>query len=112
MRAKTTAEPTPQRIHRRQERGLPGRHRDLDEPLEQTRKVLKTLTPREEKVLRMRFGIGQKSDHTLEEAGQHFEVTLRALSSDRGEGSAEAAAPFAQQAAEVVHRELTFFTAK
>jgi len=42
---------------------------------EQTRKVLSTLTPREEKVLRMRFGIGEKSDHTLEEVGQDFEVT-------------------------------------
>jgi len=42
---------------------------------EQTRKVLKTLTPREEKVLRMRFGIGEKSDHTLEEVGQDFAVT-------------------------------------
>jgi RNA polymerase primary sigma factor len=41
----------------------------------QTRSVLKTLTPREEKVLRMRFGIGEKSDHTLEEVGQDFEVT-------------------------------------
>jgi len=42
---------------------------------EQTRKVLATLTPREEKVLRMRFGIGEKSDHTLEEVGQDFQVT-------------------------------------
>jgi RNA polymerase primary sigma factor len=42
---------------------------------EQTRRVLRTLTPREEKVLRMRFGIGEKSDHTLEEVGQDFEVT-------------------------------------
>ncbi|HZO12615.1 MAG TPA: RNA polymerase sigma factor RpoD, partial [Polyangiaceae bacterium] len=42
---------------------------------DQTRKVLKTLTPREEKVLRMRFCIGEKSDHTLEEVGQDFEVT-------------------------------------
>jgi RNA polymerase primary sigma factor len=42
---------------------------------EQTRKVLATLTPREEKVLRMRFGIGGKSDHTLEEVGQDFAVT-------------------------------------
>ena len=42
---------------------------------EQTARVLKTLTPREEKVLRMRFGIGEKSDHTLEEVGQDFEVT-------------------------------------
>ncbi len=42
---------------------------------EQTANVLGTLTPREEKVLRMRFGIGEKSDHTLEEVGQDFEVT-------------------------------------
>ncbi len=42
---------------------------------EQTRKVLSTLTPREEKVLRMRFGIGEKSDHTLEEVGRDFDVT-------------------------------------
>ncbi len=42
---------------------------------DQTRKVLATLTPREEKVLRMRFGIGGKSDHTLEEVGQDFNVT-------------------------------------
>jgi RNA polymerase primary sigma factor len=42
---------------------------------EQTRKVLATLTPREEKVLRMRFGIGESSDHTLEEVGQDFNVT-------------------------------------
>ena len=43
--------------------------------VEQTRKVLATLTPREEKVLRMRFGIGEKSEHTLEEVGQDFSVT-------------------------------------
>jgi RNA polymerase primary sigma factor len=42
---------------------------------EQTRKVLATLTPREERVLRMRFGIGDCADHTLEEVGQDFEVT-------------------------------------
>ncbi|MDY0219779.1 MAG: RNA polymerase sigma factor RpoD [Desulfobacterium sp.] len=42
---------------------------------EQTRKVLATLTPREEKVLRMRFGIGEKADHTLEEVGRDFTVT-------------------------------------
>ncbi len=43
--------------------------------VEQTRKILSTLTPREEKVLRMRFGIGEESDHTLEEVGQDFNVT-------------------------------------
>jgi len=42
---------------------------------EQTRKVLESLTPREEKVLRMRFGIGEKYDHTLEEVGRDFDVT-------------------------------------
>ena len=42
---------------------------------EQTRRVLSTLTPREEKVLRMRFGIGEKADHTLEEVGRDFDVT-------------------------------------
>ncbi len=42
---------------------------------EQTRKVLATLTPREEQVLRLRFGIGEKSDHTLEEVGHKFAVT-------------------------------------
>ena len=38
-------------------------------------KVLSTLTPREEKVLKMRFGIDEKKDHTLEEVGQDFDVT-------------------------------------
>jgi RNA polymerase primary sigma factor len=42
---------------------------------EQTRKVLATLTPREEQILRMRFGIGQKTDYTLEEVGKQFAVT-------------------------------------
>jgi RNA polymerase primary sigma factor len=42
---------------------------------EQTRKVLATLTPREEQILRMRFGIGEKTDFTLEEVGQKFAVT-------------------------------------
>ena len=42
---------------------------------EHTRRVLATLSPREEKVLRMRFGIGEKCDHTLEEVGRNFAVT-------------------------------------
>jgi RNA polymerase primary sigma factor len=42
---------------------------------DKTRKVLATLTPREEKVLKMRFGIDERSNHTLEEVGQDFEVT-------------------------------------
>jgi len=42
---------------------------------DQTRKVLSSLTPREEQVLRLRFGIGEKTDHTLEEVGNRFAVT-------------------------------------
>ena len=46
--------------------------RDLGDQLE---KLLATLTPREEKVLRMRFGVGRATDHTLEEVGRDFSVT-------------------------------------
>ena len=42
---------------------------------EQTTQILASLTPREERVLRMRFGIGMNTDHTLEEVGQQFSVT-------------------------------------
>ncbi len=42
---------------------------------ETTTRVLQTLTPREERILRMRFGIGVSSDHTLEQVGQQFSVT-------------------------------------
>jgi RNA polymerase primary sigma factor len=42
---------------------------------EQTDDVLKTLTPREERVIKMRFGVGEGSEHTLEEVGQNFAVT-------------------------------------
>ena len=42
---------------------------------ESTTKILATLTPREERVLRMRFGVGMNTDHTLEEVGLQFSVT-------------------------------------
>jgi len=42
---------------------------------EQTRGILQTLSPREEKVLRKRFGIGSENEHTLEEVGQNFDLT-------------------------------------
>jgi RNA polymerase primary sigma factor len=54
---------------------LPGEAIIAKNLVEQLQKVLSTLTPREEKVLRMRFGIGEKYDHTLEEVGQDFSVT-------------------------------------
>jgi RNA polymerase primary sigma factor len=47
-------------------------HLDL---MEQTRKILPTLTPREEKILKMRFGIDEKGSHTLEKVGKVFDVT-------------------------------------
>jgi RNA polymerase primary sigma factor len=47
----------------------------MDIPVAKVRKVLKTLTPREEKVIKMRFGVGDGSEHTLEEVGQSFAVT-------------------------------------
>ena len=42
---------------------------------ESTTKILASLTPREERVLRMRFGVGMNTDHTLEEVGLQFSVT-------------------------------------
>jgi len=42
---------------------------------EQTKEMLSSLTPREEKIIRMRFGIGEQTDHTLEEVGQDFDLT-------------------------------------
>jgi len=43
--------------------------------LNATGEILESLTPREAKVLRMRFGIGMNTDHTLEEVGKQFDVT-------------------------------------
>ena len=74
---------------------------------EQTRKVLKTLTPREEKVLRMRFGIGEKSDHTLEEVGQDFEVTRERIRQIEAKALRKLRHPCAVASSSSVHRELT-----
>jgi hypothetical protein len=54
---------------------------------EQTESVLKTLTPREEQVIKMRFGLGDGSEHTLEEVGRDFSVTrerIRQIAESRG----------------------------
>ena len=61
---------------------------------EQTRRVLSSLTPREEKVLRLRFGIGDRWDHTLEEVGP-VQRHPRAHPADRVEGATEASPPLA-----------------
>ena len=69
---------------------------------ETTTRVLASLTPREERVLRMRFGIGMNTDHTLEEVGQQFSRDPRTYPSDRGEGAAQAEASVAVAEAAVV----------
>ena len=62
---------------------------------DQTSQVLRTLTPREEKVIKMRFGLEDGSEHTLEEVGQSFRCDSRAHSPNRGEGVAEVTASIA-----------------
>jgi len=54
---------------------IPSENVVVDDLKEKVREVLKTLTPREEKVLKMRFGIDVASEHTLEEVGKDFSVT-------------------------------------
>ncbi len=69
---------------------------------DQTQELLSGLTPREEKILRMRFGIGEKTDHTLEEVGQDFNLTrerirqieAKALQKLRQPNRADALRPF------------------
>ncbi len=69
---------------------------------DQTQAMLEGLTPREEKILRMRFGIGEKTDHTLEEVGQDFNLTrerirqieAKALQKLRQPSRADALRPF------------------
>ena len=63
------------RFHRGQERGAADRRRDPVESARDHHARAGQLTPREERVLRMRFGIGMNTDHTLEEVGQQFCVT-------------------------------------
>ena len=60
---------------------------------EQTAQVLKTLTPREEKIIKMRFGLEDGSEHTLEEVGPELRGDARAHPADRSQGAAQTAAP-------------------
>ena len=73
---------------------------------ETTTRVLASLTAREERILRMRFGLGMNSAHTLEEVGQKFSVTSRAHQADRGQGPAEAQAPEPIKRAKKLPRQL------
>ena len=56
-------------------------------------KILSTLTPREERVLRMRFGVGMNTDHTLEEVGLQFSVTRERIRQIEAEGSEKIETP-------------------
>ena len=73
----------PRRLHRGQERGHPGRRRDPGQPQGNRHPGPRQLTPREERVLRMRFGIGMNTDHTLEEVGQQFRSPANASARSR-----------------------------
>ena len=68
--------------------------------------MLATLTPREEKVLRMRFGIGEKSDHTLEEVGQDFDVTRERIRQIEAKALRKLRHPVAEQEAQGLHRDV------
>jgi DNA-directed RNA polymerase, sigma subunit (sigma70/sigma32) len=81
------------RLHRGQEHHPADRCRDPVEPARTTTRVLASLTPREERIVRMRFGIGMNTDHTLEEGRPAVLGDPRAHPPDRGEGAAEAEAP-------------------
>src|SRR3989304_1832717 len=54
---------------------IPYSDAERNEISEQMQLILKTLTPKEERVVRMRFGIGADRDHTLEEVGRHLSIT-------------------------------------
>ena len=69
----------------------------------QVRKVLNTLTEREEKVLRWRFGIGEQTDHTLEEVGQEFDVTRERIRQIEAKALRKLRHPEPEQAAQELH---------
>ncbi len=72
---------------------------------DQTRKVLKTLTPREELVLKMRFGVGDGSEHTLEEVGRSFNVTRERIRQIESKALRKLASPQPGDEAEAVPRQ-------
>ena len=74
---------------------------------ETTTRVLASLTPREERVLRMRFGIGMNTDHTLEEVGQQFSVTRERIRQIEAKALRKLKHPIAVAEAPLVPRQLT-----
>ena len=74
---------------------------------ETTTRVLASLTPREERVLRMRFGIGMNTDHTLEEVGQQFSVTRERIRQIEAKALRKLKHPSRSQEAAELPRQLT-----
>ena len=77
-------------------------HQNLKEQIDE---ALKTLTDREARVLRMRFGLGDGNEHTLEEVGPDLQGHEGKDPADRGQGPAQAQTPDPQQEAAVLHQQ-------
>ncbi len=91
------------RLHRGSRGGLAGRSGHQRQPEGADRAVLQTLTPREEKVIKMRFGTGDGSEHTLEEVGQSFAVTRERIRQIEAKALQEAAPSVTQPETAGVH---------
>ncbi len=72
---------------------------------DETLRLLATLTPREEKILRMRFGIGEKSDHTLEEVGKDFNLTRERIRQIEAKALEKLRVPTRSEALRLFHEE-------
>jgi RNA polymerase sigma factor (sigma-70 family) len=64
--------------------------------------ILKTLTPKEEQVIRMRFGIGAERDHTLEEVGRHLSITRERVRQIEAKALRKLKHPSRMQAMEII----------
>jgi RNA polymerase primary sigma factor len=74
---------------------------------ETTTRVLASLTPREERIVRMRFGLGMNSDHTLEEVGQQFSVTRERIRQIEAKALRKLKHPSRSRNAQKLPRQLT-----
>ena len=79
---------------------------------EATTKILSTLTPREERVLRMRFGVGMNTDHTLEEVGLQFSVTRERIRQIEAKALRKLKHPSRSKQLKELFRKLKFYLTK
>ena len=77
---------------------------------DETAAILKTLSPKEEKVIRLRFGIGCEREHTLEEIGQEFDVTRERIRRSKPRHQAAAGAGAGPKAARAARRPVIAWT--